>query len=171
MAKGIGKRSLGKKGSIQDIILIGVILLFAAVVILIGFKVTSEINDTVQASSLITANGKAASTTLTGFYPGVIDNSFLLLTIGLTIGSLILASLVRIHPIFIPVFIIALIFIIFLAGILSNIYQGMAENENLIAQADQLTFISKILNYLPIFVGVIGTIMMIVLYKSWEAAQ
>ena len=172
MAGRTGKRlRSNKKGSLQDILFIGVVLLFAGIVILIGFKVTSEINDQIQSNDVVEARGKAAATTLTNFYPGVIDNSFLFLTIALSIGALVLAALVRIHPIFIPIFIIALIFIILVSGILSNIYQEMAEEPGLISQADDLTFISKILTFLPLIVGVIGTLMMIVLYKSWEAAQ
>ncbi len=164
-------RRLHKKGSLQDLILFGVILLFFGMVLLIGFKITSEINNQLQASDFITADGKDAANTLTNYYPTVLDNSFLFLAIGMSIVTLILASLVRIHPIFIPFFIIGLIIVIFVSGIFSNIYQEMAANTELTALADQLTFTSKILTFLPFIVGIIGTLLMIVLYKTWQENQ
>jgi len=157
-----------KKGSLQDVAFIAALILFAAITILIGFKVTSEFNSEIQSRADIDTLGKANVAELNSFYPGVIDNSFLLLTIGLAIVTFILAALVRISPIFLALYIIALVFVIFLAGILSNVYQGMAENTHLQAEADQLVFISNILEFLPLIVGTFGSILAIVMYKSWR---
>ena len=154
-----------KKGSLLDIVLISIILTVFGVVLLVGFKVTSEINDQIQAHSGIPADAKTASSTLTGHYSGVLDNSFFILTIFVAIAALVLAALVRVHPIFIPIFVIALFILAFICGVLSNIYQEMAENTNLATQADQLTFTSNILEYLPIIVFIFGVILMIVIYK------
>ena len=154
-----------RKGSIQDLAIFMVVLLFFGMVLLIGYKVTSSLNDQFQASSIIPAEGKAASATLTGFFPGVLDNSFLLLTIGMCIVTLVLASLVRIHPIFIPFYFIGWVLVIFFSGILSNIYQTMAADTNLIAITNQLTFIEGILTALPIIVGIFGTLLLVVMYK------
>jgi len=164
-------RKLNKKGSIQDMVFIGVVLLFLAMIVLFGFKIVSEFNDKVQTMPGMPESAKASTTSLLSNYSGTIDNTFLLLTIGLAIGALILASLVRVHPIFIPFFWISLIFVIFICGILSNIYQETAAAEQLAPLADQLTFISHILEYLPLIVGVIGHILMAVLYKLWSNAQ
>jgi heme/copper-type cytochrome/quinol oxidase subunit 3 len=154
-----------KKGSLQDIVFIAVALLVFSVVILIGFRVSSGLNDQIQNMSVMPTDAKAASSTLTNSFPGVIDNTFLFLTIGLALVAFALAALVRIHPIFIALFIIALLLIIFFCGIFSNIYQEMASNVQLTPYADQLTFISLIMNFLPFIVGIFGTILMIVMYK------
>ena len=133
MVKIHGKRLIrNKKGSAMDLLIIGVVLLFFGVVALIGFRVTSGINDQIQSMDVFPTNAKTASTTLTGHYSGVIDNSFLLLTIGLAIGAFVLAALVRVHPIFIPLFFLALILIIFFSGIFSNIYQEMETDSGII---------------------------------------
>lgn len=157
-----------KKGSLQDLLLIGVVLLFFGVVVLIGFKMATEFNTHIQASTDIPAVGKTASNQLTGYYSSTIDNAFLFLTIGLSIVTLILAALVRVHPVFLVIFIFGFIILIFLCGIFSNIYDEMASNAELSTQADQLTFISLILSRLPIIVGIIGTLLIIVLYKVWN---
>lgn len=157
-----------KRGSLQDVIIIGVVLLFFGMIVLFGFKIQSEINTQVQAHDDIPARAKTASATLTNHYSGTIDYGFLLLAVGLAIATLILAALVRIHPVFIPLFFIGLVIVIFLCGVFSNIYQEMAGNSELTALADQLTFTSHILEYLPLIVGVFGFLLMIVMYKLWS---
>ena len=165
-----GKR-IGKKGSLLDILYIGVILLVFSVVLLIGFKLQSGINTKVQAMALMPAEATSASSKLTGVFTGTFDNVFLFLTIGLAIAALVLAALVRVHPIFIPIFFIALVMVIFFAGVMSNIYQTMASNPAMIAEANQLVMISHILTYLPFIIGIFGIVLMIVMYKLWQTSQ
>lgn len=165
------KLTKSKKGSIVDLIFIAAGCLIVGMLFLIGYKVMNAYNTEIQASTVITANAKTASTTLVGYYPTVIDNSFMFLIVALAIGSLILASLVRISPIFLPIYIIALLFVIFLSGVMSNIYQEMAANANLSTEADNLLFISTILTWLPLIIGTIGTLLAIILYKSWRDSQ
>lgn len=165
------RKRLNKKGSIQDIIMIGAILLFFGVIILIGSKVTGEWNDAIQLRTDIPANAKTATSTLSGHYGGAMDYGFLLLAIGLGMATIILAALVRIHPIFIPLFFIGLVMIIVLSAVMSNIYQEMAENAELTAYADELIFTSHILTYLPFIVGIFGLILMVTMYKLWSVGS
>jgi len=167
---------MNKRGSIQDLILIGVILLFASITILIGFKIVSEFDDKFQSSSVISkfdtdSHARDASSTLKGYYPGVIDNTFLFLAVGLSLITIVLAALVRVHPMFIALYFIGLAIVIFVTAVFSNIYQKMAENVNLAAQADQLVFISHVMEYLPFIVGVFGFILMTIMYKTWRNEQ
>lgn len=160
-----------KRGSAKDLGLIMVVMLVFGMMTLIGFKLTSEFNDRVATMSVFNADARTASQTLTNQYTGSIDNSFVFLAIGMALVSLILASLVRIHPVFIPLFFIAWVVLIFVSGILSNIYTEMAANANLLAQSSQLTFIPLILGKLPWFVGVFGILLMTVMYKLWSNSQ
>jgi len=164
-----GKRLLrNKKGSVLDLILIGVFCLAFAFSILIGFKITHEFNTAIQASADIPVEGKTAATQLLGEYTTTMDYSFLFFIVGLSIGVLILAALVRVHPIFIVLYIIGLIIVIFLAGVFSNIYQELAESAEMVALSSQLIFIDKIMTFLPWFVAVVGTLLCIVMYKSYQ---
>ena len=151
---------------------IGVVLLFFGVLALVGFKIVSEYDDFVQTNSdMFDSHGVAASTSVKNTYTGAIDNGFLLLTFGMAIATLALALMVRIHPIFIPFFLIGLVIVIILAGVMSNIYQEMAENPVLASEASQLVFIDNILSILPMFVGIFGFLLMILMYKLWKADQ
>lgn len=169
MVRLIGKRS-GKKGSIQDLILIGAVLLFFAFVVLISFKILDEFEAQVGTMTDIPTEALESTALMKSYYPGIIDNAFLFLLVVLSVGALILAALVRIHPIFIPLFILAWVFITFLAGIMSNIYQEVASQTELIALANQLTFITSIMTFLPIIILVIGGALMVVQYKQWSTA-
>ena len=162
---------LGKKGSLQDVIMMAIILLFVAMTVLLGYKVMTELDNEIQTKDITNnVNARAASTKLVGYYPGVIDNSILFLAIGLGIVTLILAAMVRFHPVFVPFFFIGLTIVVFISGMFSNIYQEMAANSNLVTQADNLIFISNILENLPFIVGVFGIILMIVMYKLRNSA-
>lgn len=161
---------MNKKGSVQDLIFIGIVLLFFSMIVLIMFKVGSEFNTKIQANSAVIAldtgsYARTASSTTIGKYTTVLDKAYLFLAIGMGLVAIILSALVVVHPIFIFLFIFVWILTTIFSGVFSNIYQKMAENTSLAASASQLTFISLIMNYLPIFIAVIGIIMMVVMHK------
>ena len=162
------KRTLNKKGSVLDLILIGVFCLAFAFSVLIGFKISTEINGVIQTNADIPTEGKTAATSLLGDYTSTLDYGFFFFIVGLSIGVLILAALVRVSPIFIPLYIIGLLIVIFLSGVFSNIYQGLADSAEFASLASQLLFIDKTMTFLPWFVAVVGTLLCIVMYKSYQ---
>lgn len=168
MARNFGKN---KKGSVLDLLLIVGVMLFFGIVVLLGFKFMSEFNTQIQSMDDVPAKAKTASTQLTNHYTGAVDSSALFLLVVLSVSALILASLVRVHPVFIPIFILLLAFIVFYSAVLSNVYQEMASNPNLINEADQLKVTTTILTYLPIIITVLGGFIMVIMYKSWQGAQ
>lgn len=166
---------MNKKASIQEFILIMVFLLIISVVTLIMFKVSNSFTDQWQESVPSNLAGAEDSTKnlrrVNNLYPGIIDNSFLLLTIGLSIGAFILAAMVRVHPAFLAIFILVLALIIFFGAVFSNIYQEIANEPEMIDLANKLKFISTIMNILPFIVGIFGGILAIVMYKTWQGEQ
>ena len=155
-----------KKGSLIDIMYIGVVLLFFAIVVTIGLKIATETKNNIDINPIfVDGQSREAIGEVTTKYTNTIDNTFFFLAIFLALGTLVLASLVYVHPIFIPFYFIGWVLVIFFSGILSNIYQTMAADTNLIAITNQLTFIEGILTALPIIVGVFGILLMVVMYK------
>ena len=165
------KITKNKNGSLLDIIFWLVVALVFSITILIGFKILTEVDNNIQVMDDIPAASKAVSTRMLGFFPTVIDGGFAFFVIGLVIVTFVLASLVRIHPIFLVFFIISLIFVIFLSGILSNIYTEFAAHPDLIAQADQLILMSYIMRYLPLFTTVFGSVLAIFMYKMFQNSE
>ena len=160
-----------RRGSLQDIALIAAVLLFFSIILLFSFKITGAWNDQIQTMTDIPTEAKTSSNQLLGYYSGSMDYGFLILAIGLGIATLILAALVRVHPVFIPFYFLGLLVLIVLCAVFSNIYQEMAANTQLISFADKLVFTSHILNYLPLIVGTFGILLMIVMYKLWSVSQ
>jgi hypothetical protein len=60
---------------------------------------------------------------------------------------------------------------IFVAGVASDIFQSIASNPNMVVYANQLVFTSTVLEYLPLFIGIFGTLLMVVMYKLWSMDQ
>lgn len=160
-----------KRGSLGDIMFIVVVALFFSMILLIGYKLADEFNTKIQASDVFETNGKTASAKLTGYYPTVLDNGFLFLMIGLCVVAFIMAALVRIHPIFIPLYILAMLFVVILAGVFSNVYQEMSANSELSSISSNLVLVNFVMTYLPIITGVIATLLMIIMYKTWSIEQ
>lgn len=170
-----GKNNREKRGSIQDIVLVLIVVVVFTVGSLITFKISNELNNKFQNSTDITGKGKVAMSSINNLYPTILDNTFMLLMIGLAIGALVLASLVRIHPASFIFFIVVLGILIFVSGAMSNIYQGIADNENMddidgSPLADRLTFMPYAMQYLPFIVGIIGLMMSFIMYKTWQNA-
>jgi hypothetical protein len=163
----VRNKQFKKKGSIVDLLGIGVSLVVLGLTVLIVFKVYSSFN-TGFAEQTTNVRALQSNAEMEGLYTGIIDNSFLFLFIGLSIITLILASLVRIHPVFFVFYFFVLVIIIFLGGVMSNIYLEVANNANFIEEANKLTFISHILGRLPFLIGVLGFILSVIMYKNWS---
>lgn len=165
------QRKRNKKGSLDDLMYVVGIILAAALLFLIFGKWSDSFNTRIQTMDVIPAEGKAAISKVDQLYGGVIDNSFLLLTIGLCIAALVFAMLVVVHPVFFVLYIITLAVVVYLAGIFSNIYQAAAAHPEMVPIAEKLIFTSHILTYLPFITGVVGFVLAIVMYKTWEESQ
>jgi len=160
-----------KQGSIQDLIFIGVIILAFAMSVLIGFKLATDFDMHIQNDTMMPNTSKTASTQFLGYFTSSFDNVFLFVVIGLALATLAMAALVPVHPIFLVFYIIGLIITIVLSAIFSNIYNAMASNSQLVAQANQLTNISFIIGNLPFIIGIFGILLMAVMYKVWRVGE
>lgn len=161
-----------KKGSLVDIVFLALVMTFFSIVVLVGLNIATEFEKNIDANPLF-ANSDASNQVerVRVKYTNTIDNTFLFLMVFLAMGTLALAALVRIHPMFIPFYFIGWVLVIFLSGIFSNIYQAMAGDAKLSTVAAELTFMSNIMIALPVIVGIFGIILMSVMYKLWQASQ
>lgn len=160
------RRLRKNKRGVADLVYVVLAAMALGILMLVFFKITSSFDTQVQASSSVDSFGKAASTQMVAHFPGIIDNIALFLVIGFCILALVLASLVRVSPIFFPFFLLALVFVLVFSAIASNIYQEMAASSDLAAEASQLTNIGLLLTYLPKIIAVFATLLAIVMYKA-----
>ena len=163
-------RFLGRKGSLYDILYMGIVMFVFCMLVLVGYALYSQFDDQVQAHGDIPANAKTASTAIKSHFPGVMDGVSIFLLGVMTIGVLAMAVLIRVHPIFILFFLIFLIFFVFFCGIWANVYYEMASNPELSAYASDLTNMHYIMTYLPFIIGIIGFLLAVVMFKSWQVS-
>lgn len=159
---------MNKKGSLVDIVYIIVVVFVFGVVILFGAKVLNSFNTEVATITGIPAEAISANTKLEGHYGGVMDNMTMFLLIGFGISALVMASMVRIHPAFFFIYFIMLIVVIVISAVMSNVYGEIAESSQLTGIADTMFMTGKILQFLPIIIGVFGTILSIIMYQGYR---
>ncbi len=170
MEKMFGRNLIrNKKGSLQDIILMGIVLLFFSVVVIIGLKVATEFKSNIDSNDAFDVGDsrEMVGESITK-YTRAVDNMFLFLVFFMGIVTLILAALIRVHPIFIPLFFIGLVMTIFLTAVFANIYSEVSSDTELSSITAGLPFMNNIMLILPVIVGVFGFFMMFILYKLWS---
>lgn len=101
----------------------------------------------------------------------IFDGSIMFIIIGLTIGMIISAFLIPVHPVFLIVNIIGMIFLVFFGAILSNLYYEIAAAEginetvyNSITGVNSFPSIDVVMHYLPFICAIVILIVTIVMY-------
>lgn len=159
------RKKFNKRGSIQDIAYL-IILFFAfSLVCFIAYKILIEFQDNLGASDMLPQESKDALTKTKGVFDNYMDKIFLFVVITSVIVTFILATLIRVHPIFLVLYLISLIFLIFLAAVFSNAYQEFASNPEFIQIADHWIIMNYIMSNLPFIIAIVGFILMFILYK------
>ena len=155
----------GKRGSITDIPFIIVGIFTVGIIALFVTLVVSSINTRIQATDIFPSEAKTASTKMSNDFPAVMDGSILFLFFGLTIVSLILASMVIVHPVFFVFYLFELIVYIYVGAVISNTYQKVIENAIMTEVASKYTIATYFFHYFPFIIGVLGFVLAIVMYK------
>jgi len=157
-----------KRGSLQDSLFVGVMLVVASIALIIGVTIYTNLDDKFQTHEDITQTGKDASTSIKNNLTTTIDNMMLILFIGLIIGAIALAMFIRVHPVFIVPFIILAGIVIFIAGAFNNIYAGIGNTAQFAQAANDLYWTTRIMEFLPFIIGVVAFIIAIVMFKTWQ---
>jgi len=143
-----------------------VVMFIVALVGLIGYTITSKFVDKVTTTDSMPTEAVAIGNQVNGYYTSVLDKALPIILIGMCVVAIVLATLVRVHPAFIVFFIIAWVFVIIIAGVMSNAYVDIAASTQLAGYAANLTMTMFVLKWLPWIIGVMGAVLMFILYKQ-----
>ncbi len=146
-------------------------MLIIGILLLVGYKVMSSVNDGFQASDAVNADGKDAFNRLTNQYPTVIDNSVLIILACLMIGTIGLALMIRVHPVFIIFFAIFLLILVIVSAVFSNIYINVANADGMTTFAENMPIMTFVICWLPWIIAILGIVLAIFMYKNYEEAQ
>ena len=158
---------MNKKAGIPDGIFYLIALFAVAIISIVGFLIFTSINDEFQQSNTITDRGKGIMNSLHGKYVGIIDSAFLMILVGILIGTCAGVSFIRTHPalfwIMIPIF----AFIIFLSAIYANVFFNFSQSEKIISTTNEFTIIPFVMNnYAYVITGVIILISILLFSKG-----
>lgn len=137
----------GKKGDASEIIYFIIILFFLAVSFTVALYANSKISDVISTTAL--NESSAAPTIISAFNyvnETVVQRGYIIMFAMLILGLLISSFLVRVHPIFIFIYIITLAFAVFLGVYLANIYEtliGIPEFAGLAANQTMITYVMQ----------------------------
>ena len=96
------------KAGVPDGIFYLVAIFAVAIISVVGFMILSEINTSFQGASGITDQGKSLTAGIQSKYVSIIDGAFLMIFIGVLIGTVVGVWFIRTHPalfwIMIPIF-------------------------------------------------------------------
>ena len=161
-----------RKGDATDIIFFGIIIFFLAVsfvvVIFVNNILTGVISDTALNESA------AAPRILDGFNhvnQTVTQRGFVIMFAILIIGQLVSAFLIRVHPVFIFVYLFTLVMSIIDAVYLSNLYQAIIENAQFAAIATNYPMITYIMQHAIAILIAVGSLGMIITFSKLAQPQ
>ena len=154
------------KGSLFDVIILGVTMLVLAIGILIGSLVMTQIQT--STSSMLTSAGAQAALQAGTDAINTFNYGFVIIVIGGAIGSLILAWMVPSHPIFMLVSVIMLLLSVVVLPILANTYETFASTSEMASAAASFPLMNLLMSNMPLIGVVFGVMMMIVLYTRYN---
>lgn len=154
-----------KKGSITDMSFIIAGVFSVAIVALLVTYVVNNLNTQVQANTIFPADAKSASTDMADNFPKVMDGGIVFIFFGLCFISIVLASMIPVHPAFFIFYLLEYILLIWLGAGISNTYQMFIEHNIFVIESGQYLFATHFFQYFPFIIGVMGAVLAVVMYK------
>ncbi len=157
---------MGKKGSVTDLPFLMSGIFTMAITALLVSLLLWHINDKVQVNDIFEANAKSASQTMTEGFPTTMNSGIVFVFFAMSVISLVLASLVPIHPAFVIFYFLEWFLLIYLGGGIANAYQAIIESVAFAPIENYFTFSTFFFRYFPFVIGIIGALLAIVMYKA-----
>ena len=160
-------RKIGRKGDASDPLIFLVVIFFLAVAFIATIFVNTQMAEIVSTSKL---NESAAFSSIDSAFDNInknaVDRGFALIFTLMIIFVFASGFLVRIHPIFLFIYIFFLAISIFTAVFIGNTYVKLQENPTLATITQEATMTSWIMNHIVIITLAIGIISMILVFSK-----
>lgn len=152
----------GKKGSMQDIVILISVLLALAISALIMKTVFFGITDAGMFDGVATAE-EISNDVTESLFP-TFDTMFFIIFVGATLGIAFLAFQIRTHPAFFWISSIFLTIMVWLSAVMSNVWERVHDAAALSAGAVDEGMTVLIMSNLPLFIMGAGALIMLVMY-------
>lgn len=123
--------NFGKKGNVQELVTILIVVFALTVTILVVGKIIFAFNDGVQRMNNkdIPDAAKSISQTITNKTPSILDNFLFMIMIVIYLVALISAWFIDTNPVFFVISVIILIIVLIIAGIIQNANEAILSAE------------------------------------------
>lgn len=159
---------MNKRGDIQDLITLIVIIFGFAIAGIVAYKFIGEFNDQVADNPVLTDHSKEIMVDAETRLPGIFDGGLLVVLIFFTIVMLISAWYIDTHPAIFFIAFILVIAIVIVAGALSTTFEEFTQTPEMINASNEFPISVFVLGNFPVLVFVIGVALIIVLFAKFK---
>jgi len=156
---------LKRKGDPTDMILLLVMVFFLVISFVVAIYTNEKVHDIISTTALNQSDAyssiDSAFTTINEF---TVQRGFLLFFGILIIGILVSSYMIRVHPIFMFIYIITLIVAIFVAMYLGNAYELVVSNGQLATIADNYAMMTWVMEHITLILLGVGALSMIIIF-------
>jgi hypothetical protein len=154
-----------KKADPTDITLMLVIVFFIVISFVVAIFVNSKLSDIISNTVL---NESAAYESINDSFTTInrytIQRGFTLFFGILIIGILVSSFMIKVHPIFIFIYIVTLIVAIFVSMYLANAYEMVVSNGQLALLADNYATMTWVMQHIGLILLAVGALSMIIIF-------
>ncbi|MFA6074086.1 MAG: hypothetical protein WC758_08265 [Candidatus Woesearchaeota archaeon] len=154
-----------KKGNPVDIVFLLVIVFFLAVSMVVALFMNTKIQSIISTTELNSSGAyESINDSFNYINSFVVQRGFTLFFGILCIGILVSSFLVRVHPVFIFIYIFTLVMAIFTSVYLANAYEMVVSNPQLSVFAVKYTMITWVMQHIAKILLAVGALSFIILF-------
>jgi hypothetical protein len=163
IARGDGRPPEQMKGSVEDIVIIGVVIFVLAIAALISYTVLAAFGS----MPVIAANPTALNTVVAGLSAiALLGNSVIFLTVAFGLAAVISAFYTDTHPVFFVFSLMSFSICIMVISIFSQIFIDIANNSAFLPIAGNFYQMIQVITNFPIIGVMLGALILIALYTK-----
>lgn len=156
------------KGTIFDILVVGIICFVTLITVILCVKILTEFSNVASASGNTTLNSTYFNQGIASLQ--VFNYGIAMVFIMGVIGSILLAMYLNVNPAYLIVSILLLIIVVaIIFPVISNVYGEIATTNEFSTIASQFNVAEMLMTRLPLFVAVGGALVIIVLYTRMRS--
>jgi len=157
---------MNKKGSIEDSILIIILLFITALVFVFAYIINFAISSVAApAFENVSAGSSIGFTTVNSIFENTLNYVYLAVFFGLIISLIVTSFMTPTHPIFYVFAIIIFIALVIVAVVLSNAYELITSSATFTAAVNDLPIMNYLMLNLPLVAIVIGVLAAIIIFS------
>ena len=157
---------MNKKGSIEDSILIVILLFITAIIFVFAYVINGAISSAAApAFESVAAGSSVGLTTVDAIFDTTINYVYLAVFFGLIISLVVTSFLTPTHPIFYIFAIIIFIALMIVSVVLSNAYEMITSSSTFTSAVNHMPIMDYLMLHLPTIAIVIGVLGAIIIFS------